>query len=152
MLSIPGLTKTQPLPKGVLESRLKVVDQRRAVLETMLAQVSGEPDYRHQELQAELVALNSLRTEITDILSPRPLAPRHPVLEKQYQEDRERSKVMLRNSIKQQTEQLIWNAEQEATAGNHRQSKLLMLMVPEVGEQVCREMGLPLELLAELEL
>jgi delta 1-pyrroline-5-carboxylate dehydrogenase len=151
--SIPGLTRgvDSQIPRQVLESRLKTIDKRRAEIEAILNSRGNDESYQAQELVGESAALGAMRAEIDEVLSPRAKPERHPVLQKAYDEDHQRDLNLLRTAIRQQTEQLTYAAEKEEASGNHRQAKILRLQIPELPEQICREYGKSLELLAEIQ-
>ena len=120
--AIPGLVRgTDPtIPKQVLEARLKTIDKRRAAIEAALGQGTDD-SYKAQELRAEDHALAIMRAEADEILHPKPKPARHPAFEKAYARQREADKEFLRITIKQQIEQIEWNAQREESIGNHRQ-------------------------------
>lgn len=69
-MHIPGLARTDPtVPKQILEAKLKLIDRRRAEIESYLSTVNVNTEsYHHQELQAELATLGNQRLEIEDVL------------------------------------------------------------------------------------
>jgi hypothetical protein len=149
---IPGLVRgiDPTIPRQVLESRLKTIDKRRAEIEAALGHGTDD-NYQAQELRAEGQALGDMRAEIEAVLNPRQAPKRSPELQKLYDQQREADKLFLRVSIRQRTEQIEHAAQKEEAAGNHRSARLHRLTIPEIPEQVCREFGKDLALLAELE-
>jgi hypothetical protein len=103
--NIPGLARTDPtVPKQILEAKLKLIDQRRAEIESYLTSVNVNTEsYHHQEIRAELTALNTQRAEIQDVLRPPPKPRRSPELQKLYQEQRQRDVEFLRHAIYSRT-------------------------------------------------
>ena len=59
--------------RQVLEGQLAEIDRRRAELEIVLGSIPPNR-YDHQELEAELLGLWSLRLELAERLNPRPHA------------------------------------------------------------------------------
>lgn len=149
---IPGLVRgTDPtLPRQVLESKLKVIDKRRAEIEAILAQTPAD-SYQAQELRAERVALASMRYEISQVLNPKPQPKLSPAELRARDEQRARDVELLRVTIRQRTEQIEFNAQREESAGNHRAARMHRLSIPDIPEQVCREYGKDLELLELLD-
>jgi hypothetical protein len=150
---IPGLQRglDPTLPKQVLEAKLKVIDKRRAELEAVLNNGHLDDTYKAQELQAEYSSLGAMRYAIDAVLNPKPKPARHPALQKVYDEDRKRDVALLRDAIRQQTEQTEHAADKEEAIGNHRQARILRLTIPEIPEQVCQEFHKDLALLAEIQ-
>jgi hypothetical protein len=151
-MNIPGLSRTDPTTqKQILDAKLKLIDQRRAEIESYLTSVNPNLDsYHNQEIQAELTALNIERAEIEDILHPPAKPRRSPELQKLYQEQRQRDVEFLRQAIRQEIENTEHAAQKEEAAGNHRSAKLHRLTIPDIPEQVCKQYGKNPALLAEV--
>jgi hypothetical protein len=151
-MTIPGLTRTDPtIPKQILEAKLKLVDQRRAEIESYLTSVNPNLDsYHNQEIRAELSSLNIQRGEIQDILHPKAKPRRSPELQKLYQEQRQRDVEFLRHAIRQEIENTEHAAQKEEAAGNHRSARLHRSMIPDIPEQVCKQYDKNPVLLAEV--
>jgi hypothetical protein len=139
------------IPKQVLQSRLKTIDKRRAEIETLLGQGNGG-SYRAQELHSELEDLGNARYECEQALNPPKKAALSPALKKLYAEQKKRDIANLRTAIRQQTEQAEHAADKEASAGNHRQAKLIRMSILEIPQTCCREGGYSVALLAEIDL
>jgi hypothetical protein len=152
MHPIPGLVRgvDSAIPRQVLESKLKVIDKRRAEIEALLAHASAD-SYQAQELKAERAGLGAMRHDIDAVLNPKPVPPRSPELEKAYAEQRARDVALLRITIKQRTEQIEHAAEKEEAAGNHRSARMHRLTIPDIPTQICAEYGKDVGLLAELD-
>jgi hypothetical protein len=150
-MNIPGLTRgTDPtIPKQVLKAKLKTIDKRRAQIEAQLSQGTDE-SYQAQELEAERQALGLIRAEIDEVLNPKQLPARSPELENLYAEQRQRDLDFLRAAIKHEIQNIEHAAQKEEQAGNFRSARLHRLTIVDVAEQVCREHGKDLALLAKL--
>ena len=106
--AIPGLVRgfDPTIPRQVLESKLKVIHKRRALIEAALSAGAGD-DYQSQELKAEDRALADMRAEVEQALHPKPKPRRSPELQRLYAEQRMTDVAFLRATIKQQTEQRV---------------------------------------------
>ena len=110
--------------KAVLAHKLKVIDQRRAELEQLLHQSRrSDGSFKTQELETERAELLALRVECASILHPAPEPTRTPELQRLYDRQRERNKLLLRVSLRERTKQAIHDAEKLEAAGEHRQAK-----------------------------
>jgi len=133
------------LPRQVLETRLKTIDQRRAQLEAELAHIPES--YERQERRE----LGDMRAEVEAILRPAPITARHPHLENMYRRQRQADVAFLRIAIRQEREHVEFAAEREAAAGNHRAARLHRLGLPMVPETICKQFGKDPALLSEIE-
>lgn len=152
MDQIPGLKRgSDPtVPRQVVESKLKVIDRRRAEIEAALSH-GADDSYKAQELEAERRALGDMRAECEAILNPKPKPTRPPQLEALYVRQRKADIQFLRTTIKQQVEQTEHAAEKEEAAGNYRAARLHRLTIPDLPLAICQEFSKDPGLLAELD-